>query len=339
MRDPVQACYQFRLDPSDAAVIRGPRLRRARVARAGPRRIDRDAALYRPGPRRSAQDPASAAQHLCDRPRTGRADVRSTESILRQSMGKFKQAVDLRSIASRRAMDSRHVARHIHALDIARRALAAGAGSAPLYFSPAWIAGRYAGISLSTRRLAKSGQAPDSPECFLKMPSLFTMVDASSSTPSTAIIAIGGRIRPKPCSRPTRTTSADGCRASSPSTGFSTSFRGPIAMGLGGAGSSLPVDRLRPCHCRYLAPLAALPNHARDCPFCKLTPRYARDPAVRSRFPERKYPQVSRGIRQEHDVRGGARRARLVTCIVPRANDRDPEVTWSTPSFGWTAPH
>jgi hypothetical protein len=46
------------------------------------------------------------------------------------------------------------------------------------------------------------------------------------------------------------------------------------------------------CHCRYLAPLAALDNHARDCPFCKLTPRYRRDPAVRSRFPERKYPQV-----------------------------------------------
>jgi hypothetical protein len=47
------------------------------------------------------------------------------------------------------------------------------------------------------------------------------------------------------------------------------------------------------CHCRYLAPPAAVDNHARDCPFCKLTLRYRRDRRLDGRFPERDYPHVA----------------------------------------------
>jgi hypothetical protein len=47
------------------------------------------------------------------------------------------------------------------------------------------------------------------------------------------------------------------------------------------------------CHCRYLALPTAVDNHARDCPFCKLTLRYGRDRRLASRFPERDTPHVA----------------------------------------------
>ena len=77
-------------------------------------------------------------------------------------------------------MDARLAARHAHALDIARRALLAGARPSTVGFVP--------GLDRSALRRyflfeagegPRPGKRPDSPERFIKNATLFTMIDAS----------------------------------------------------------------------------------------------------------------------------------------------------------------
>jgi hypothetical protein len=192
-------------------------------------------------------------------------------------------------------VDSRLVARHVHALDLARRALAAGARVSTVVFLTGmdrWALRRF--FTFDAGDGPKPGRRPDSAEYFIKSASLITMIDASmvyaiyrdyrdrSPHPAEALLAAYAHYVRR---RVPRELSFDRVF-------YVVSWTDQI-WAWAGREAVFRFTTCSHCHCRYLAPLAALPNHARDCPFCKLTPRYARDPAVRSRFPERKYPQVA----------------------------------------------
>ena len=77
-------------------------------------------------------------------------------------------------------------------------------------------------------------------------------------------------------------------------------------MGLGGGEAVFQFTACGHCHCRYLAPLAAVDNDARDCTFCRLAERYWLDPRVRDRFPERQYPGIAAALAQITTSAGSA---------------------------------
>jgi hypothetical protein len=192
-------------------------------------------------------------------------------------------------------VDSRFVARHVHALDIARRALAGGARVSTVSFLTGmdrWTLRRY--FVFDAADAPKPGRRPDSPECFIKNASLFTMIDASmvyaiyrdhrnrSPHPAEALLAAHAHYAGR------RLT----CELSFDRVFYVVSWTDQI-WAWAGRKAIFQFATCAHCHCRYLAPLTALDNHARDCPFCKLTPRYQRDPAVRRRFPVREYPHLA----------------------------------------------
>jgi len=191
-------------------------------------------------------------------------------------------------------VDARLAARHVHALDIARRALAAGARPSTVGF--------LTGLDRSSLRRyfvfeagegPKPGKRPDSPERFVKNATLFTMVDAS------IVYAIYRDFRdrsPHPAESLLAAYAHYSARRASRELSFDRVFYVVSWTDrLWAWATREAVFRFSACghcHCRYLAPPVSVANHARDCPFCKLTLRYRRDRRLHGRFPERDHPHV-----------------------------------------------
>jgi hypothetical protein len=192
-------------------------------------------------------------------------------------------------------VDARLAARHAHALDIARRALLAGARPSTVGF--------LTGLDRSALRRyflfeagegPKPGKRPDSPERFVKNATLFTMIDAS------VVYAIYHDHRdrsPHPAEALLAAYACYATRRTSRELSFDRVFYVVSWTDrLWAWATREAVFRFTACgncHCRYLAPPAAVANHVRDCPFCKLTLRYRRDRRLTSRFPQRDLPHVA----------------------------------------------
>jgi len=192
-------------------------------------------------------------------------------------------------------VDARLAARHVHALDIARRALAAGARPSTVGF--------LTGLDRSALRRyfvfdagegPRPGKRPDSPERFVKNATLFTMIDASMVY---AIFRDHRDRLPHPAEALLAAYAHYASRRAPRELSFDRVFYVVSWTDrLWAWATREAVFRFLACgrcHCRYLAPPAAVVNHARDCPFCKLTLRYPRDRRLNSRFPERDHPHVA----------------------------------------------
>lgn len=192
-------------------------------------------------------------------------------------------------------MDSRSAARHVQALDIARRALSVGARASTVGFLTGldrWALRRY--FVFDAADAPRPGKRPDSPERFVKNATLVTMIEASM------VYAIY---------RDHRDRWPHAAEALLAAYAHYVSRRVPHQLSFDRVFYVVSwTDRLWAwaareavfcftscgnCHCRYLAPPAAVANHARDCPFCKLMQRYLRDRRLNSRFPELRLPQVA----------------------------------------------
>ena len=195
-------------------------------------------------------------------------------------------------------MDSRHAARHAHALDLARRALAAGARHSTVGFLTGldrWALRRY--FIFEAEEYPKAGNRPSSPECFLKNATLFTMIDAS------VVYAIY---------RDHRDQGPDPAEALLSAYGHYVRRRVPPELSFdrvfyliswtdqlwtwAGREAVFRFTVCEHCHCRYLALPAPADNHERDCSFCKLKLRYGYERRTQIRFPERQYPQVTEAL-------------------------------------------
>jgi hypothetical protein len=192
-------------------------------------------------------------------------------------------------------MDARAATRHVQALAIAQRALAAGARPSTVGFLTGLdrhALRRY--FVFDAADAPRPGKRPDSPERFVKNATLFTMIDASMvyaiycdhrdrwPHPAEALLAAYGYYVNR---RATRELSFD-----------RVFYVVSWTDRLWAWAAREAVFRFTPCakcHCRYLAPPSAVDNHARDCPFCKLALRYRRDRRVSNRFPERDHPQLA----------------------------------------------
>jgi hypothetical protein len=192
-------------------------------------------------------------------------------------------------------VDARFATRHVHALDVARRALAAGARPSTVAFLTGldrWALRRY--FVFEAGEGPRPGKRPDSPERFIKNATLFTMIDASM------VYAIFRDHRDR-WPHPADALLAAYAHYVSRRIGHELSFDRVFYVvswtdRLWAWATRDAVFRFTACgqcHCRYLAPPAAVDNHARDCPFCKLTLRYRRDRRLDGRFPERDYPHVA----------------------------------------------
>lgn len=189
-------------------------------------------------------------------------------------------------------MDSRFAARHVQALDIARRALAVGARTSTVGYLTGldrWALRRY--FVFDAGDGPKPGKRPDSPERFVKNATLPTMIDASM------LFAIYRDHRDR-FPHPAEALLAAHAHYVRRRVPHQLSFDRAFYIvswtdRLWAWAAREPVFRFTGCgrcHCRYLAPLAAVANHARDCPFCKLMLRYRRDRRLHRHFPERDYP-------------------------------------------------
>jgi hypothetical protein len=183
----------------------------------------------------------------------------------------------------------------VHALDVARQALAAGARPSTVAFLTGldrWALRRY--FVFEAGEGPRPGKRPDSPERFVKNATLFTMIDASM------VYAIFRDHRDQ-WPHPADALLAAYAHYVSRRIGHELSFDRVFYVvcwtdRLWAWATREAVFRFTACgqcHCRYLAPPTAVDNHARDCPFCKLTLRYRRDRRLDSRFPERDYPHVA----------------------------------------------
>lgn len=192
-------------------------------------------------------------------------------------------------------MDARFATRHVHALDIARRALAAGARPSTVGFLTGldrWALRRY--FVFDAGEGPRPGKRPDSPERFVKNATLFTMIDASmvyaiyrdhrarSPHPAEALLAAYTHYLSR---RATHELSFDRIFYLVSWTDRLWAWAAREAV--------FHCTTCSHCHCRYLALPAAVDNHARDCPFCKLTLRYRRDRRLDRRYPERRIPRVA----------------------------------------------
>lgn len=197
-------------------------------------------------------------------------------------------------------MDSRYAVRHAHALDLARRALTAGARASTVGFLTGLDSAalrRY--FVFDACDAPKPGKRPDSPEAFIKHATLFTMVDASMvyaiyrdhrdhwPHPAEALLAAFERYA-------SRWVSAE---LSFDRVFYLVSWTDRL-WAWAAREAVFRFTACGHCHCRYLAPLAAADNHARDCTFCRLTVRYGLDPRVRERFPEGEYPAMTAALAQ-----------------------------------------
>jgi hypothetical protein len=143
----------------------------------------------------------------------------------------------------------------------------------------------------------KPGKRPDSPDRFLKNATLFTMIDASTVY---AIYRDHCDRWPHPAEALLSAFEHCAGRQTQPELSFDRVFYVVCWTDRLWAWTARdPAFRFTACgdcHCRYLAPLAAVENHARDCPFCRVAVRYSLDPRVRHRFPEREYPEIAAAL-------------------------------------------
>ena len=305
VRDPVQASYQFRLHPSDAAVIADLGFDALESLALG---LDESIVTLRytgPGPMRSDQDAPGAAQHLCKRARAGRADVGSAEPI-RADKWASSRSLLICAVHEPSLVDSRFVARHVHALDLARRALAA------------WCQGQHRQLShrhgsldvapvfrVRRRRCAKTRQAARfagmlHQDCVAVHHD--RRVDGLRHLPrSSRSVAASGRgpARGLRALRP----SAGGARALV-RPGFLRGFLDRSDLGLGGEGSDLPVRDLQslplPVSC-------TVDGAGQSRAGLSLLQADTTLPARSSRpapFPRTRISAPRRGIRQAHELRG-----------------------------------
>ena len=197
-------------------------------------------------------------------------------------------------------MDSRYAARHVHALDLARRALTAGARASTVVFLTGLDRSalrRY--FIFDARDAPRPGKRPDSPERFLKNATLFTMIDASM------VYAVYRDHRdrwPHPAEALLSAFEHYASRRAPAELSFDRVFYliswTDRLWAWAAREAVFRFTACSLCHCRYLAPLAAVDNHARDCSFCRLAVRYWLDPRVRDRFPEREYPEITGALAQ-----------------------------------------
>ena len=197
-------------------------------------------------------------------------------------------------------MDSRFAVRHVQALDIARRALAAGARTSTVGFLTGldrWALRRY--FVFDAADAPRPGKRPDSPERFVKNATLLTMIEASM------VYAIYRDHRDR-WPHPAEALLAAYAHYVSRRVPHELSFDRVFYVvswtdrlwAWAAREAVFRFTRCGHCHCRYLAPPASVDNHARDCPFCKLILRYRRDRRLSSRFPERQLPQVAAALAQ-----------------------------------------
>jgi hypothetical protein len=195
-------------------------------------------------------------------------------------------------------MVSRYAPREPGALALARRAFAAGARTGTvesLTGLDRWTLRRC--FTSAPDGAPKPGKRPDSPDRFVKNASLSTMVDASLAyalyrdhrewwpQPAEALIMSYEHYvrRRAPCGLSFDRVFYIVCWTDClwVWTGREAIFR---------------LTTCTLCHCHYLASPATADDHERECPFCKALARYARDPRLRSHFPERRYPEVSAAL-------------------------------------------
>jgi flagellar transcriptional activator FlhC len=205
-------------------------------------------------------------------------------------------------------VDSRFAARHVQALDIARRSLAAGARTSTVGFLTGldrWALRRY--FIFDPADAPRPGKRPDSPERFVKNATLLTMIEASM------VYAIYRDHRDR-WPHPAEALLAAYVHYINRRVPHELSFDRVFYVvswtdRLWAWAAREAVFRFTPCghcHCRYLAPPTAIDNHARDCPFCKLMLRYQRDRRLNSRFSEPPLPQVAAVLAQMMDAAAAA---------------------------------
>ena len=198
-------------------------------------------------------------------------------------------------------------ARHVQALSIARRALAAGARPSTVGFLTGLdrhALRRY--FVFDADDAPRPGKRPDSPERFVKNATLFTMIDASMvyaiyrdhrdrwPHPAEALLAAYAHYANRRASREIVLRP-----------GFLRRFLDRSALGVGDQRGRLPLHALRPTAIAAIWRLRRrCDNHARDCPFCKLTRRYRRDRRLHSRFPERDAPQLAAALAETMTLAG-----------------------------------
>jgi flagellar transcriptional activator FlhC len=195
-------------------------------------------------------------------------------------------------------VDSRYAVRHVRALDLARRALTVGARASTVGFLTGLDRGalrRY--FIFDAGDAPKPGKRPDSPERFIKNATLFTMIDAST------VYAIYRDHRdrwPHPAEALLSAFEHYASRRVPPELSFDRVFYvvswTDRLWAWAARDAAFRFTACGHCHCRYLAPLAAVDNHARDCPFCKLAVRYRLDPRVRDRFREREHSEITAAL-------------------------------------------
>jgi len=206
-------------------------------------------------------------------------------------------------------MDTTYAERHVRAMELARRCFLAGARISTVEYLTGLDRSVLRKYFFDRKHPPKPGKRPDSVEAFLKNATLLTMVEAS-----VFYCAYRRHLELWPC------------RAESVLCGYLQHKEDVI-------GSALTLDRafyvvcwtdglwatrekaLRfatctVCHSRYIAALAGHEHHERDCPFCRLWSRYAADPRIKGRFPERRREEVQSalsclvaGLRRAHEDR------------------------------------
>jgi len=195
-------------------------------------------------------------------------------------------------------MVARYVPRQAQAVELARRAFAAGARTSTVRF----LTGldrcalfRY--LMFEPGEAPKPGKRPDSPERFLKNATLATMVDASLAY----VLYREDRERwPQPAEALLVSYEHYARRRKPMGLNFDRVFYMVCWTDCRWAWAGRePIFRFTTCtvcHCRYLGSPAPVDNHERECPFCRVQARYLRDPWLQSHFPERQYPPVAAAL-------------------------------------------
>ena len=183
-------------------------------------------------------------------------------------------------------MDPTYAERHVRSIELARKCLLAGARLSTVQYLTGLDRNKLKMYFFDKADPPKAGKRPDSIEAFLKNATLLTMVDASvfystyrrylENWPWPAEALLCAYLQ---------------CREDVLRSELTLDRAFYIVCWTGGTWAAsekhLRFAVCSRCHSRYVAPLAGHEHHGRDCPFCRLWSRYAADPRVRSRFPQR----------------------------------------------------
>lgn len=195
-------------------------------------------------------------------------------------------------------MPSRYAPRQSQVVELARRAFAAGARTSTVQFLTGldrWAQRRH--VTFDPGGAPKPGKRPDSPERFVKNASLSTMVDAS-----LAYVLYRDHLERWPQAAEALVTSYEHYARRRTPCGLSFDRVFYVVCWTDcrwvwkGREAIFRFTTCTLCHCRYLASPAAVDDHERECPFCKVQVRYLRDPRLQSHFPERQYPQIAAAL-------------------------------------------